>query len=99
LPSLGRGLIAGGALSWPTQDRELPNRVIALDDGFPHIDPTRLSGMPAGNWAFGQGCLAIAGLKELVVYTPSRYPPMPLDPRPHALAPIFGFRLLARNTP
>ncbi len=95
LPSLGRGLMAGGGLYWPTQDAELPNRVVGLRDGLPQIDPARLNPLPPGNWAFGQGCLAIAGLSELVVYTPPRYPTKPLDPRPHARAKIFGFQALS----
>lgn len=95
LPSLGRGLLAGSGLYWPTQDSQLPNRVISLSDGFPQIDPARLNGTPPGNWAFGQGCLAIAGLSELVVYAPPRYPPKPLDPPPHARIKISGFRALS----
>ena len=35
------------------------------------FDPTALSTLPVGNLAFGQGCLAIAGMSELVVYVPA----------------------------
>jgi hypothetical protein len=92
LPSLGRGLLAGSGLYWPTQDLDLPNRVLALCDGLPLLDPVRLNGLPPGNWAYGQGCLAIAGLSELVVFTPPRYSPKLLDARPHARARVLEFR-------
>lgn len=87
LPSLGRGLIAGPWVVWPTQDAELPYRAVMLRGGEPpSFDPTRLSTLPVGNLAFGQGCLAIGGLQELVVYVPAHkgQPLPPLDVRPQA---------------
>jgi len=91
-------LIAGGWLYWPTQDANLPYRTVTLREGaqtkgvgtasvLPEpsfFDPTMFAAMPAGNWAFGQGCLAIAGLNELVVYTPPRIMPQGPIERPHA---------------
>jgi outer membrane protein assembly factor BamB len=85
LPSLGRGLLAGGWLIWPTQDTKLPYRAVTLRSGGqqiegeaqsvlpepPIFDPTMLHTLPAGNLAYGHGCLAIAGLSELVVYVPA----------------------------
>jgi outer membrane protein assembly factor BamB len=85
LPSLGRGLIAGSWLIWPTPDAKLPYRAVTLRTGrqqkdaddesvLPEpqeFDPTMLHTLPVGNLAFGQGCLAIAGLNELVVYVPA----------------------------
>lgn len=95
LPSLGRGLLAGSWLYWPTQDSLLPTRAVTVHGGkleaaSPSVlpeprffDPTMFATMPAGNWAFGQGCLVIAGGSELVVYAPPRYvPKAPVDPRP-----------------
>jgi hypothetical protein len=87
LPSLGRGLIAGRWLFWPTQDAELPYRAVTLRTGEPpNFDPTRLNTLPVGNLAYGQGCLVIAGLSELVVYVPAnkikQLPPP--DVRPEA---------------
>jgi outer membrane protein assembly factor BamB len=92
LPSLGRGLIAGGWLFWPTQDPNLPFRTVTLKRGMPqrgagppsvipgpdYYDPTMFGKdmIPAGNMAFGQGCLAIAGVHELVVFTPPRLAPV-----------------------
>lgn len=84
LPSLGRGLIAGGWLIWPTQDAKLPYRAVTLRGGTQQkdgearsvlpeadtMDPAMLHTLPVGNLAFGEGCLVIAGLSELVVYVP-----------------------------
>ena len=99
LPSLGRGLLAGGWLFWPTQDAQLPCRAVTLDAGTQEKSPGKMSMLPepsffdptmfatllAGNWAFGHGCLAVAGAGELVVYAPARHAPkLPIDPRPHA---------------
>jgi outer membrane protein assembly factor BamB len=97
LPSLGRGLLAGSWLIWPTQDARLPYRAVTLRKGRqqrdaetleppPIIDPTALHATPVGNLAYGQGCLAIAGLSELVVYVPGHQLKElpPLDPRPQA---------------
>lgn len=86
LPSLGRGLIAGSSLFWPTQDAQLPCRVFTLREGTQVVDPARLWALPAGNWGFGHGCLAVAGQSELVVYVPPRHvPKLPIDPRPQAM--------------
>ena len=87
LSSLGRGLIAGIELIWPTQDTLLPYRAITLRTGQPaRFDPTMLSTLPVGNLAFGQGCLAIAGRTELMVYRPGHQIKQlpPPDVRPHA---------------
>ncbi|MBI2808401.1 MAG: PQQ-binding-like beta-propeller repeat protein [Planctomycetes bacterium] len=97
LPPLGRGLIAGRWILWPTQDPKLPYRAVTLDSGrqeqerqaqvLPEpaiFDPTMLATLPVGNLAFGHGCLAIAGLRELVVYAPAHqiHQLPPADPRP-----------------
>ena len=83
LPSLGRGLLVGSLYYWPTQDAAFPYRLVAQKTGEPApFDPTRFSTLPAGNLAFGHGCLAIAGLDELVVFVPS--PRLPPDVRPSA---------------
>lgn len=86
LPSLGRGLIAGGWLLWPTRDEKVSYRAVTLRGGMqqkdgdtksvlPEPDTMYLTmlrkQMPPGNLAFGQGCLAIAGLNELTVYVPA----------------------------
>ena len=99
LPSLGRGSIAGGWLYWPTQYPELATRAVRLGDGNQQLDgeasvlpepsylpPEALARLPAGNWAMGQGCLAIAGLSELVVFVPPDRQPgrYPMDLRPDA---------------
>ena len=106
LAGLGRGLLAGGWLFWPTQDVNLPLRSVNLADGQQQkgdeespfaepsfFDPTQLRPIPAGNLAFGNGCLVVAGTDELVVFVPTdRLPPLPASPetRPHARAGAAG---------
>ncbi|MBI3410485.1 MAG: PQQ-binding-like beta-propeller repeat protein [Planctomycetes bacterium] len=87
LPSLGKGLILGNWMLWPTTDSQLPYRAIHLLSGTPerpgsekgddpiYFDPTSLRNLIPGNMSFGNDCLVIAGLEELVVYVPSAYDP------------------------
>jgi outer membrane protein assembly factor BamB len=105
LPSMGRGLIAGRWLFWPTQDPQLPYRALALGSGRQQqtkkcvvpdtevFDPAMLASLPPGNMVFGHGCLAIAGLRELVVYAPGHRQLPPGDIRPQARAKA-GLRAL-----
>jgi hypothetical protein len=95
-------VLAGGWLLWPTQDAQLPLRALTLADGRQQkgdeesvfaepnfFDPTQLRLIPAGNLAFGNGCMVVAGTDELVAFVPvERLPPMPAvpDTRPHAQA-------------
>jgi outer membrane protein assembly factor BamB len=97
----GRGLIAGSWLLWPTHDPKLPLRALTIAEGRQQkgdeenpftepavFDPTQLRLIPAGNLAFGNGCLVVAGADELVAFVPAdRQPPQPAGPegRPHAL--------------
>ena len=113
LAGLGRGLLAGGWLFWPTQDAKLPLRSVTLADGRQQkgdeespfaepsfFDPTQLRPIPAGNLAFGNGCLVVAGTDELVVFVPTeRLPPLPAAPetRPHARAGNAGAAASARR--
>jgi outer membrane protein assembly factor BamB len=94
LAGLGRGLIAGSWLLWPTQDVKLPLRGITLaegrqqkgDEDHPfaepsYFDPTQLRRIPAGNLAFGKDCLVVAGADELVAFVPrGRLPLVPAEP-------------------
>lgn len=87
LPGLGRGLLAGSWLFWPTQDPRFPYRGLTLDEGVQErfsvskegpaepefLEPTMLRTLVPGNMAFGEGCLAIAGLDELAVYVPQMH--------------------------
>ena len=110
LAGLGRGLIAGSWLFWPTHSRQLPCRAVNVRDGTqeltvasvlpepPRFDPTMFKQETAGNWALGNGHLAIASANELVVYAPPLQPNASPDPRPHARAMpspvrISGFRI------
>jgi outer membrane protein assembly factor BamB len=98
LPPMGRGLLAGSWLLWPTQDLQLPFRAVTLSAGrqrrddarsmLPepeYFEPSMMHALPVGNVAFGHGCLVIAGQSELFVYVPlNRMQIGPLEPRPHA---------------
>jgi outer membrane protein assembly factor BamB len=75
LPGLGRGVLAGGWVFWPTQDPKLPLRALNQEDGSQErgqemFDPTQLRGICAGNLVVGGGCLVVAGTEELVGYVP-----------------------------
>jgi outer membrane protein assembly factor BamB len=83
LGGLGRGLLAGSWMLWPTQDTRLPMRAVTLAEGRQQkgdednpfaepsfFDPTQLRGIPAGNLALGQGCLVVATADELVAFVP-----------------------------
>ena len=83
--SLGRGLLAGSEVYWPTQDAQLPYRVLGQATGQQVLYSGRLWQLPVGNLALGHGCLAIAGLDELAVYVPAHHLPLPpIGPRPQA---------------
>ncbi len=93
--ALGRGLLAGGWVYCPTQGggRAFELRTGRLQrDGASSVlpapeyyEPTMLRGS-TGNWAMGQGCLAIAGLTELTVFVPPDRLPnrFQIAPRPDA---------------
>jgi outer membrane protein assembly factor BamB len=78
LASLGRGLLLGDWLFWPTQDATLPVRALTLTAGeqyssaesAAYLEPTRLRPIPAGNLVYGAGYLIVAGPDELVVFAP-----------------------------
>jgi outer membrane protein assembly factor BamB len=75
LPGYGRGLLAGGWVFWPTQDPRLPMRALNVEDGTPQrgedvLEPTRLRHLAAGNLAYGDGCLVVAGVDDLIGYVP-----------------------------
>jgi outer membrane protein assembly factor BamB len=79
LPGLGRGLLVGGWVFWPTQDPKLPLRAVSQEDGCQErgqdtFDPTQLRSIRPGNMALGGGCLVVAGANELVGYvSPERF--------------------------
>ena len=78
LPGQGRGLIAGSWIFWPTADPEVSWRAVTHDAGElrsdeatpEYFEPTSLRNLPAGNVVFGEGCLVIAGSRELVAFVP-----------------------------
>ncbi|MFO0965513.1 MAG: PQQ-binding-like beta-propeller repeat protein [Gemmataceae bacterium] len=81
LAPLGRGLILGGVVLWPTQDDEAPLRAVSVEEGAPELKaakgerpvllgPELLRGLRAGNMAYAHGYLVVAGEKELMVFGP-----------------------------
>jgi outer membrane protein assembly factor BamB len=70
LPGFGRGLLAGGWVFWPVQDAKLPLRALSVEDND-LIEPAQLRLLRPGNMAYGQGCVVVAGVGELVGYVPS----------------------------
>jgi cellulose synthase operon protein C len=102
LAGLGRGMLAGGWLFWPTQDPKLPLRTVTLaegrqqqgDDESPFaepsfFDPTQLRLIPPGNLALGNNCLVVTSADELLAFVPTDcLPPPPAAPetRPHVRA-------------
>ncbi len=73
LPTMGRGLLAGEKIFWPTAAgvRCLGQRDAQVDLAESYYLAHRLAGS-VGNLAFGSGCLAIAGADTLEVYGPRR---------------------------
>jgi outer membrane protein assembly factor BamB len=74
LPGLGRGLLMGDWILWPTQDTSLPMRAVCQSDGSQEgtdgnfYEPTQMRRLIAGNLAYAHGCLVVAGNDELAVY-------------------------------
>jgi outer membrane protein assembly factor BamB/tetratricopeptide (TPR) repeat protein len=68
----GRGFLAGDYVFWPAIDGAGGMNVFALrqGDGQLEDDPTLLHRLPLGNLVFAEGCLAVAGRDELVVFVP-----------------------------
>lgn len=68
LPTIGRGLLVGDKVWWPTRDGL---RILQQEDGQPPATGfTPLDGVPPGNLALGNGCLVIATSTELIGYVP-----------------------------
>jgi outer membrane protein assembly factor BamB len=76
LVPFGRGLLAGDVVLWPTYNPKKTDHpeqweVIRQRDGEHPFD-LALNGMdriPCGNLALGDGCLAVAGVEELTIFT------------------------------
>jgi hypothetical protein len=77
LPALGRALVAGGWIFWPTHDAERPMRAVSVVDGGQErdgltFDLVELQKLPPGNLAFAHDCLVVAGAEEMYVYARRR---------------------------
>lgn len=68
--SLGRGLLAGELVVWPTLHHVY---FVRQDDGEQAADATTARGVPSGNMAFGDGILAVADRENLHVFAPPRF--------------------------
>lgn len=87
LPPFGRGLVCAGWVFWPTTDPDCPLRVVNVHDGSQQrgdvlFDPLSVRQILPGNMAFGDGCLVVAGVNELIGYVPQKegfhtLPPLP----------------------
>jgi outer membrane protein assembly factor BamB len=72
LPSLGRGLLAGGKVFWPTRyGLYVLDQADGQFDRRDHYYFGHYFGDHLGNMAYGEGCFAIAGAEDLWVYVPS----------------------------
>ncbi len=71
LPSMGRGIFAGGLLYWPTSE----GLRVLKEDGQPDTDHfVPLNGVPSGNLAISNGSVVIATDRELLFYpSPARF--------------------------
>lgn len=78
LPPLGRGLLLGDVVLWPTPPTPgRPYGVYAIrqkDGRQPDgSDPSLLHRVPSGNMAYADGCLAVADRQTLSVFVPSAF--------------------------
>jgi outer membrane protein assembly factor BamB len=70
LPPMGRGLLVGDLVLWPTVSPKFPVFAIQQANGLVAGNPTLLSNVPAGNLAYGEQCLAVADRTQLTVFVP-----------------------------
>ncbi len=83
LPPLGRGLLLGDVVLWPTPagwGRPYGVYAVRQQDGRQPdgSDPSLLRGIPSGNLAYADGCLAAADRQTLSIFVP---PAFDLDER------------------
>ncbi len=67
MPPMGRGLLLGDLVLWPTPRGVL---LVRQEDGRLAEDPAFLHSVPKGNLAFGRGCLIVADRLTLTVFAP-----------------------------
>ena len=67
LPPMGRGLLLGDLVLWPTPRGVL---LVRQEDGRLAEDPGFLHSVPKGNLAFAHGCLLVADRMTLTVFVP-----------------------------
>jgi outer membrane protein assembly factor BamB len=67
LPPMGRGLLLGDLVLWPTPRGVL---LVRQEDGRLAEDPAFLHSVPKGNLAFAHGCLVVTERRTLTVFAP-----------------------------
>jgi len=80
LPPLGRGLLVGDLVLWPTVRGVF---AVRQADGLQADNPTLLDRVPPGNLAYGNGCLAVADRSRLTVFAAGARPAFPLPGQTH----------------
>lgn len=100
LAPVGRGLLAGGKVYWPTLGGLV---VLNQEDGRPSLtEAMALDKVPAGNLALARGCLVIATDRELLGYVPPAHRLVErrkdAQARPDAALPHFRLALAEAAT-
>jgi outer membrane protein assembly factor BamB len=80
LTPAGRGLLIGDLVLFPTTQQRHPASptlegtvyVVRQHDGRAADDPAQMPRLPAGNFAFANGCLVVADRKTLFAFVPPR---------------------------
>ncbi len=70
LAPMGRGLLVGDLVLWPTARSPYGVFAVRQLDGRQSDNPALLHRMPAGNLVFANGCLVVAGRRTLSVFVP-----------------------------
>jgi outer membrane protein assembly factor BamB len=70
LVPLGRGLLVGDLVLWPTARKPYGVFAVRQEDGHQPDNPTLLHRIPSGNLAFGDGILVVTDLREMAVFVP-----------------------------
>jgi cellulose synthase operon protein C len=81
LTPMGRGLLVGDLVLWPTDRSPYGVFAVRQRDGLQPDDPSLLHRIPSGNLVYARGCLAVAGRRTLEVFVP---PGMLLEEKEHA---------------
>jgi outer membrane protein assembly factor BamB len=70
LAPMGRGLLAGDLVLWPTARKPYGVFAVRQEDGRQPDNPALLHRIPAGNLVFANGCLLVADQRVLTAFVP-----------------------------